>query len=666
MRRKILVVFLFTSIFVAIIMLFIAGDHANKVAIYKNLLLSFYLFLSIWLMIEKLNNYGLALLLSVISILIFGMFHSFWIFTAFLGFLFTIFLYGFRKSICSVKYSICLDISLMSVISIGLASVAISGMARGYGDLWIDYKILNANLHIDTLFHIASANMINNYHTISTGLHGLPFMGNHVFSHFLYGNISNIFNVFTYQVYGYTTFIVFIPLLFVSSMSFAEELVPSRNNFSLYISFLILISIFIGFLGRLTFDKYGLLWDSYFISESYLVSLIILYAFLSYLLNPVRKPHFILSLLFLIVLSTSKISVGLMGLIILLIREWFSWGDYKDLSATKLTTQISLVTLKREVCSISLVKMAVYAIVFSYISSLFFTGSQNDSHYNFELLSYAKLHLSQYVVEKLGIIGSLFVYLFTHNFFVLLSIVLMTLYYFLERRSFNRLKEMFLFMILVSIVGFMFLNIKGLPGVYYFTNISMFFAIPILLSSKNYISMEAFSSNIRGIAVFSAIIICFGTYGCMNYGFPYVIKTINQLKRQKTHITGTSLITPYIEQLKKINRNDVLKKFLVYVPKQESNFWTESNITSIKNAFIIPAISGHPALFGLPHAMRHGYGYDNYHKTVFNEAGADKICRERLCEETRRLGFEGYIMVGSSSFEIVKCQNQYNDNIKNK
>ena len=332
MQKKMLVVFLLTSISVASVIWLIAGQYANHVVMFKNLLLSLYLFLSIWILVEKLNNYGLALLFSVISILILGIFHSFWAFTAILVFLLAIFLYGFRKSRCSVKFTKCLDIFLIPLISIVLALIAISRMARGYGDLWIDYRILKAGLNIDTLFHVACANMINNYHTISTGLHGLPFMGYHVFSHFLYGNISNILNVFTYQVYGYTTFIVFVPLLFLSSMSFAEELVPSKSNFGFYISFLLLASIFIGFLGRETFVKYGLLWDSYFISESYLISLIMLYAFLSYLLCAKNKPNFILSLLFLIVLSASKISVGFMGLILLLLCELFMGADHRNLT----------------------------------------------------------------------------------------------------------------------------------------------------------------------------------------------------------------------------------------------------------------------------------------------------------------------------------------------
>ena len=658
MQRKILVVFLLSSISVALVIWLIAGQYANNVVLFKNLLLSFYLFLSIWILVEKLNNYGLSLLFSVISILILGIFHSFWIFTAILVFLLAIFLYGFRKCGCSVKFSKCLDIFLISIISIGLALIAISGMARGYGNLWIDYKILNAAVHIDTLFHVACANMINNYHTISTGLHGLPIMGNHVFSHFLYGNISNILNVFTYQVYGYSTFIVFIPLLFLSSMSFAEELVPSKNNFGLYISFLLLISIFIGFLGRDTFITYGLLGDSYFISESYLISLIMLYAFLSYLLCAKNKPSFILSLLFLIVLSASKISVGFMGLILLLICELFGGGDLKKTSGTEKSIQLLILTFKKKIFSMSSVKAAIYILLFFAYTGyfLFFIGSLNNDLLTFEFLYYAKLHLNQAVNEQFGEIGSLIIFFFTHYFFVLLSIILVAMYYFFERSSFDRLKEMLLFLIVVSLAGFIPLSIKEFPSVYYFTNISMFFAIPIILSSKDFISKGAFTSNLRGIAVFTAAIVLFGMYGTLNNGIPYLMKKIGKLEKYKDKITRSSSITPYIRQLESINENEGLGNFMVYIPKKEVDFWSDSDSISIRNAFIIPAISGQPALFGLPHAKRHGYGYDNYSKTVFNEARLDKICHERLCEETKRLGFEGYITVGSSSYEIINCE----------
>lgn len=658
MQRKLLVVFLLSSISIAVIIWLIAGQYANNIVLFKNLLLNLYLFLSIWILVDKLKNYGLALLFSVISILILGIFHSFWAFTAILVFLLIIFLYGFRKSRCSVKVSTCLDIFLISVISIVLALIAISGMARGYGNLWIDYKILNAALHIDTLFHVACANMINNYHTISTGLHGLPFIGNHVLSHFLYGNISNVLNVFTYQVYGYTTFIAFVPLLFLSAMSFAEELVPSKSSFGFYISFLLLISIFIGFLGRDTFVTYGLLGDSYFISESYLISLIMLYAFLSYLLCAKNKPSFILSLLFLIVLSASKISVGFMGLILLLICELFGGGDLKKLSGTEKSIQVLIITFKRKICSMSSVKTAIYILLFfSYAAYfLFFTGSLNNDQLTFEFLYFAKLHLNQAVNEQFGGVGSLIVFFLTHYFFVLLSIVLVIMYYFFDRNSFDRLKMTFLFLIVVTFVGFLPLCLSDISA-RYFSNISMFFAISIILSCKNYISKEAFTSNLRGIAVVTTVMVLFGMYGSLNYGRAYLIKVIGKLEKQKERITRPSKsITPYIRQLKSISGNDGLKKFLVYIPKQEADFWSDSDGTSIRNAFTIPAISGRPALFGLPHAKRRGYGYESYSKTLFNEARSDKICHERLCEETKRLGFEGYITVGSSSYEIINCK----------
>ena len=661
MQRKILVFFLLHSISTALIISLIADKYANNVIIFKNLLFSLYLFLSIWIMVEKLNNYGLALLFSFISILILGIFHSFLVFLAVLVFLLVIFLYGLRNIRCAIRLSTCLNTFLIAVISIILALIAISGMARGYGDLWIDYRIMNAAVNIDTLFHVACANMINNYHTISTGLHGLPFWGYHVFSHFLYGNISNILNVFTYQVYGYTTFIVFIPLLFLSSMSFAEELTPSKNKFGLYISFLLLVSIFIGFLGRNAFVRYGLLWDSFFNSESYLISLIMLFAFLSYLLSAINKPTFFLSLLFLIVLFTSKISVGFMGFMLLIVCELFSGGDLKNLSGTEKPIQRLIIIFKKKICSRSLLKIAIYIFLFVCMGSFFIQF--NNNQFKFEFIYIAKQYLNPSVIDQFGRLGSLIVFFFTHYFFVLLSILLFVMYYFFNRNSFDRLKKMFLFLIIATLAGFfpLCMPISG-GGGYYFSNISMFFAIPIILSCKNYISKEAFTSNLRGIAVVTTLIVLYGMYGSLKYGTPYLKSEIGRLAElgRIVGIVGSSPVTPYIRQLKSIGENDGLKKFLVYIPKQETNFWGNSDsLLSKRRAFVIPVVSGRPALFGLPHAKRYGYGYDSYSKTLFNEADSDKISHERLCEETRRLGFEGYIMVSSSTYEIVKCKNQH-------
>jgi len=656
MQQRILVVFLVSSIFTALIISLIAGQYANNVAIFKNVLLSLYFFLSIWILVGRLGNYGLALLFSLILIPILGMFHSFWVFTAILIFLSLIVLYDVRNLGWSVKLRMCLNASIILLTSIILALVGISGMGQRYGDLWIDYRILNARLHIDTLFHVACANMIKNYHAISTGLHGLPFMGYHAFSHFLYGSVSNILKVDTYQVYGYTTFIVFIPLLFLSCLSFAEELVPSRTRSSLYISFVLLVSIFIGFLGRDVFVTYGLLWNSYFISESYLISLIMLCAFLSYVLSAVNRPGFFLSLLFLILLSASKISVGFMGLIVLIICE-LSWGgDLKDLSGTKKPVQALISTLKRRLWSKSLLKIAIYIFLFAYGAS-FFIGAQNN--WQFDFLYFATTYLKPSVTDQLGGLGSLIVFFFTHYFFVMSSILLLVMYFFLNRNSFGRLRKMFLFLIIVTLAGFFPLCIPlAGGGGYYFSNISMFLAIPIMLSCKNYISKEAFRSNLRGIAVVTTIIVLFGMYGSLNYGIPYLMREISTVEKQKDYIIDSSAIAPYISQLKAIEANNSLEKYLVYIPKQETDFWSDSDPISTKRAFMIPAVSGRPALFGLPFGDAKGgyYGYKNYSETLFDEARLDKISHERLCEETRRLGFEGYIVVSAASYERCECK----------
>lgn len=313
----------------------------------------------------------------------------------------------------------------------------------------------------------------------------------------------------------------------------------------------------------------------------------------------------------------------------------------------------------------NLLKVAIYIFLFAYMAS-FFSCPQSNGQFNFKFLYIAKTYLNSSLISQFGRSGSCIVFLFTHYFFVWLSLLLMIMYYFFNRTAFDSLRKMLLFLIVVTLSGFIPLSLP-IPGGsgYYFSNISMFFAIPIILSCKNYISKEAVTSNLRGIAVVTIAIVLCGLYGSLNYGIPYLMKEIGNIEKQKTQITVSSSITPYIRQLKSISRNNGLENFLVYIPKQEAGFWSDSDSISIKNAFLIPAISGRPALFGLPHAKRRGYGYDSYSKTLFNEARSDEISHERLCEETRRLGFEGYITVGSSSYEIVKCKNYYHNNALN-
>ena len=124
-----------------------------------------------------------------------------------------------------------------------------------------------------------------------------------------------------------------------------------------------------------------------------------------------------------------------------------------------------------------------------------------------------------------------------------------------------------------------------------------------------------------------------------------------------------------IEKFKGIEKDKSTKKYLVYVPKTETKFWDSSYSRMGKMAhadkatiapFLIPSVSGRPALFGFPkfpwesllNSLR---WYQHYNYKDYLESQKLEIDEETLCSETLSLGFKGYIVVRENSQKKVNC-----------
>ena len=66
------------------------------------------------------------------------------------------------------------------------AAISFSATNRGYANFLSDQEISYGIAHIDVVWHSTWASIINNYGQVSTGLHGLPDLRYHVFSHFFW------------------------------------------------------------------------------------------------------------------------------------------------------------------------------------------------------------------------------------------------------------------------------------------------------------------------------------------------------------------------------------------------------------------------------------------------------------------------------------------------
>lgn len=160
----------------------------------------------------------------------------------------------------------------------------------------------------DTLFHASIAAMIKNYGIVSTGLHGLVETPYHAFSHFLMASISFLSGVSVIETYGVVSWVLFAPLLIFCVVACCAMIDRSQNlALPLVWGFATLLLTILPYF----FNKWAV-WDSFYVSESYLVSLgIFLLSFP--MLFKVRLSWLDLIFIFVsgILITESKGSVGL-------------------------------------------------------------------------------------------------------------------------------------------------------------------------------------------------------------------------------------------------------------------------------------------------------------------------------------------------------------------
>ncbi len=200
-----------------------------------------------------------------------------------------------------------------------LSAIAIVG-SQDYTTFDLSQRIASGNVNQDTLFHVSIASMLKHHGVVSTGLHGLVETPYHALSHALFASLSRLSAVSTLDVYGSAAQILFAPLLFffltylVKDLDRADQVSPPLC-WSLVSALLVVVPALV---YRWCF------WDSYFISESYLVSLGIFALALMPLFRRGITPFYLFSLPVLVYLMTSaKASVGAVYVLLWFVRLVF-------------------------------------------------------------------------------------------------------------------------------------------------------------------------------------------------------------------------------------------------------------------------------------------------------------------------------------------------------
>lgn len=329
-------------------------------------------------------------------------------------------------------------------------------------------RLQTGDISIDALFHASIAAMIKNYLVVSTGMNGLVETPYHVFSHILMAGISSISRTSVVEVYDYSRWIFFGPMLIMAVSASSMQLVRGVKNIS-----------FVWLLVSVTLMVYPVLssawggWDQYFTSESYLVGMMLLMTILPTMCKKVLSPNdLVLIILYAGVIALSKASLGIVFSLFILTRLIFSFNGIRDLFLFLGVGLIMLVQFGyRELVTVGTsFKMLSFVEEYTKYGSEILRVTESYGGGIFvtpfiDLCIAFGIFLTFIFMHFIGVWSAVFVALSGHSY-KLRSMYLLQIYLIL---SFG-----------IGLVATLFLNLPG-GSVYYISNISFFISMPFLV-----------------------------------------------------------------------------------------------------------------------------------------------------------------------------------------
>jgi len=510
--------------------------------------------------------------------------------------------------------------------------------SQGYSQPFNEALLFGGLVNKDTLFHIDIAAMFKNYQVISHGMHGLGLLQYHFGSHIFIAGASNITGLSIFDSYSYFYVFFCVPLLLISILSFAEELRPST---SVYFLFGRTVAFALVLLGTGIFKSGSLLdnfavWPSFFISESYAFSLVLIFALLSILL--VRSNSFKFSARLIIIssligfITVTKISSGVFG--VLLISFWAAFAN---------------VGQRMHRWIVFILSAFVFVIICLKVSPISASGA-------IKLLSFIKV----YVKSDLPLLLRVPIFLIMHFSFAVIGIFVIWNNKILVNHRAPFPNWYFLALIASTLLGMLIILSAAIPGgsAYYFSNVPMFIGLPVFVYIFDAILIIIFrpilsirsQSYIHMAGVFLVgmfiIVMAFNTVVSIASGAKVFLHNVRLAPIN-------SRLAPFIISLRAIRSDPASKDTVVYIPKTEGNFW--KSLSCNATSYFIPAISERPALYAWPDPGCYDYGCSaRFH--------AEKLCLEsqkghtdqQLLKEAQKMGFLKVVIVTSSGVRSLQ------------
>lgn len=501
---------------------------------------------------------------------------------------------------------------LIGVVSLVLAIVMLTYFNLEYSQPNNEARLLRSELHIDMLYHAAIAAMIKTYLVVSHGLHGLGELEYHFGSHAFMAAASNLGFVSAFQAYNYFFVFLCVPLLGLMTIAVAEELLPSKTDSNFYKKITIYAFIILGtgvLSGGSLLYRFAL-WPSFFISESYVLSLILLLSLFSVCLakNLSIKAQALAICGIIGLISITKVSTGFCALALV--------GSWALLSGEKLWSKSWWIRW-----GIIFLCALIFLIEFNLINP-----SMSDAR--IEPLQFVRAYVEFQGPFWLTI--TLFILL--HFVFPITALAFYGLNFFFRKAVISIpawwVLGTFLSLV-IGLVAVLMLYVQGGSG-YYFSNVSMFMALPILLCLPQ--ACELMSPKYLKIFKLIAIIL-FVIYAPR----ALISGAKNFLSDIKQPLLNTT-IAGYVEKLYTIRDDPTSINTLVYIPRTEVGYWDSMDCRG--TGYLISAIAQRPALYAWPTTACYSFLCGpRFHSNGLCEKSRGSFTDEALIGEAKKLGF---------------------------
>jgi hypothetical protein len=595
---------------------------------------------------------------------------------------YALFLFRSLSQIKPVNFSSVFFIILYSFLSLWIVSAIWGGyhlrptfieslvVSKPY---FFDQEFYNA----DTLYNLSIAHMIKNYGEASTGLDGIPSIYYHYGSHWIMAQLSKFTGIHLVHMYSFGYPLIFIPLFFHVFLQFVfrvqEWLFKKTDGGLLFL--LLLMCLFIGVPNHLYSG--GLLGISGLVNDSFVISLIILFAFLHtgllFWQSHTKNVWLFTVLTFLFVAAAGivKISTGfvLTGLLSYL---FLRFGLYRQ--------------LKYWICLL----VVLGGFLFTYwITAETLPFGIRKVGGDEGIQQYLHFYKHTHTFEPVSWFGGFYLWLYLTVILVFVLLPLPT--------STNKVRylwknktmlpaEVSVVVALVGVLPSLLIAFNGGNSMY-FSGIQLFVAgafvlgfVPALsdkVAARSSMVKKPVSLSIKAILAVSLLLLM---YKEVRWDFNKMIKINVQTRREilgipvdpdwrvKYDQSTFSIFSKPVHQA-----YDTIKfgKFVSALMQQEKNTSSSQllflnhqtlptdffrNIRCIETSFIGPAFSGHAMLDGLSYNCGIGMYGDGYYQHNF--AGVPNPSQNQICDKAASKGFTQVVSFDctKNQFQLIDCR----------